>query len=76
MIVRTHSGSTAPPGTQSEILKYSSHILACIYMKLCTLIDLIEPNNFRALCHRLRPTGSELFRAVSKKHALEFEILL
>ncbi len=27
-------------------------------------IDLIEPNNFCAACHGLRPTGSRLFRAV------------
>ncbi len=29
-----------------------------------THIDLIEPNNFCATCHGLRPTGSRLSRAV------------
>ncbi len=33
-----HRGSTAPPGTQSENLMYSSHILARIHMKLGTHI--------------------------------------
>ncbi len=59
-----HRGSTAPPGTQSENLMYSSHILARIHMKLGTHIDLIELNNFHTACHWLRPTGSWLFRAV------------
>ncbi len=59
-----HRGSTAPPGKPSENLMCSSHILARIHMKLGTHIDLIEPNNFCATCHGLRPTGSRLFRAV------------
>ncbi len=59
-----HRGSTAPPGAQSENLMYSSHILARIHMKLGTHIDLIELNKFHTACHRLRPTGSRLFRAV------------
>ncbi len=48
----------APPGTQFGNLMYSSHILARIHMKLSTHIDLIEPNNFHAAYHGLRPTGS------------------
>ncbi len=56
-----HRGSTAPPRTPSENLMYSSHILARIHMKIGTHIDLIEPNNFCAACHGLRPTGSRLF---------------
>ncbi len=55
---------------------YSSHILARIHMKLGTHIDLIEPNKFHTACHWLCPTGSRLFRAVYKTHALEFDILL
>ncbi len=43
---------------------YISHILAHIHMKLGTHIDLIELNKFHAACHRFRPTGSRLFRAV------------
>ena len=39
-----------------------SYILARRRMKLGTHIDLIKPNNFRTACHRLRPTGSWLFR--------------
>ncbi len=53
-----------PLEAQSENLMYSSHILAHIHMKLGTHIDLIELNNFRPAFHRLRPTGSRLFRAV------------
>ncbi len=60
-------GSTAPPGAQSENLMYSSHILARIHMKLGTHIDLIEPNNFHAACHRLRPTGSRLLGLFKKR---------
>ncbi len=59
-----HRGSTAPPRTQFENLMYSSHMLARIHIKLGTHIDLIEPNKFHTACHRLRPTGSRLFRAV------------
>ncbi len=50
--------------TKLQNLMCSSHILARIHMKLGTHIDLIEPNNFCAACHGLRPTGSRLFRAV------------
>ncbi len=46
-----HRGSTAPPGTPSENLMNSSHILARIHMKLGTRIDLIELNNFCVTCH-------------------------
>ena len=41
-----------------------SYILARRRMKLGTHIDLIKPNNFRTACHRLCPTGSQLFRAM------------
>ncbi len=43
---------------------YISHILAHIHMNLGTHIDLIELNKCHAACHRLRPTGSRLFRDV------------
>ena len=41
-----------------------SSILARIHMKLGTHVDLIKPNNFRTACHKLRPTGSWLFRVL------------
>ena len=49
---------SAPWNTEGHI----SYILARRHMKLGTHVDLIKPNNFRTACHRLRPTGSWLFR--------------
>ena len=63
---------SAPWNTEGHI----PWILARIHMKLGTHVDLIKPNNFRTACHKLRPTGSWLFRVLWKTHALEFDILL
>ena len=49
---------SAPWNTEGHI----SYILARRHTKLGTHVDLIKPNNFRTACHRLRPTGSWIFR--------------
>ncbi len=61
-----HRGSMVPPGTPSENLMYSSHKLARIHMNLGTHIDLIEPNNFCAPCHRLPPNRKSAIQGCLK----------
>ncbi len=58
------TGTLRRPLEEVRKQMYISHILAHIHMKLGTHIDLIELNKFHAACHRLRPTGSRLFRDV------------